>query len=72
MMSSCSGPHRPSLRQKNPRVRDFINVSGRGTVKEHVMFCGNPRPLADQMEEWFTAPACNGFVLAADQHAGRV
>ena len=29
------------------------------------MFCGNPRPVADQMEEWFTAPACDGFVLAA-------
>jgi hypothetical protein len=51
-------------------VRDFINVSGRGTVKEHVMFCGNPRPGADQMEEWFTAPACDGFVLAATSMPG--
>ena len=43
--------------KKNPTVRDFIDVSGRGTVKEHPMFCGNPKQVADQMEEWFTAPA---------------
>ena len=34
------------------------------------MFCGNPRPVADQMEEWFTAPACDGFVLAATSMPG--
>ena len=37
--------------KKNPTVRDFINVSGRGTVKEHTMFCGSPKQVADQMEE---------------------
>ena len=51
-------------------MRDFITVSGRGTVKEHVMFCGNPKQVADQMEEWFTAPACDGFVLAATNMPG--
>jgi FMN-dependent oxidoreductase (nitrilotriacetate monooxygenase family) len=56
--------------KKNPTVRDFITVSGRGTVKEHVMFCGNPKQVADQMEEWFTAPACDGFVLAATHMPG--
>jgi hypothetical protein len=35
--------------KKNPTVRDFINVSGRGTVKEHTMFCGSPKQVADQM-----------------------
>jgi Phage integrase family len=25
--------------KQNPTVRDFINVSGHGTVKEHTMFC---------------------------------
>ncbi len=54
----------------NPTVRDFINVSGRGTVKEHKMFCGTPKGVADQMEEWFTAPACDGFVLAASHMPG--
>ena len=56
--------------KKNPTVRDFITVSGRGTVKEHTMFCGNPQQVADQMEEWFTAPACDGFVLAASNMPG--
>jgi alkanesulfonate monooxygenase SsuD/methylene tetrahydromethanopterin reductase-like flavin-dependent oxidoreductase (luciferase family) len=56
--------------KKNPTVRDFINVSGRGTVKEHTMFCGSPKQVADQMEEWFTAPACDGFVLAASHVPG--
>jgi len=56
--------------KKNPTVRDFITVSGRGTVKEHTMFCGSPQQVADQMEEWFTAPACDGFVLAASHMPG--
>src|SRR5207244_9111562 len=56
--------------RKNPTVRDFIDISGRGTVKEHIMFCGNPRQVADQMEEWFAAPACDGFVLAATHMPG--
>ncbi|HEX3882287.1 MAG TPA: LLM class flavin-dependent oxidoreductase [Stellaceae bacterium] len=56
--------------KKNPTVRDFITVSGRGTVKEHPMFCGNPKQVADQMEAWFTAPACDGFVLASTSLPG--
>jgi FMN-dependent oxidoreductase (nitrilotriacetate monooxygenase family) len=56
--------------KNNPTVRDFITVSGRGTVKEHTMFCGSPKQVADQMEEWFTAPACDGFVLAASSMPG--
>jgi len=56
--------------KKNPTVRDFVEVSGRGTVKEHKMFCGTPKSVADQMEEWFTAPACDGFVLAATHMPG--
>jgi alkanesulfonate monooxygenase SsuD/methylene tetrahydromethanopterin reductase-like flavin-dependent oxidoreductase (luciferase family) len=56
--------------KKNPTVRDFIAVSGRGMVKEHPMFCGSPKQVADQMEEWFTAPACDGFVLAASSMPG--
>jgi alkanesulfonate monooxygenase SsuD/methylene tetrahydromethanopterin reductase-like flavin-dependent oxidoreductase (luciferase family) len=34
------------------------------------MFVGNPKQVADQMEEWFTAPACDGFVLAATNMPG--
>ncbi len=56
--------------KKNPTVRDFITVSGRGTIKEHVTFCGTPKQVADQMEEWFTTPVCDGFVLAASALPG--
>jgi FMN-dependent oxidoreductase (nitrilotriacetate monooxygenase family) len=56
--------------KRNPTVRDFIAISGRGTVKEHPVFCGNPKEVADQMEEWFAAPACDGFVLAATHMPG--
>jgi hypothetical protein len=34
------------------------------------MFCGNPKQVADQMEQWFTAPACDGFVLASTSLPG--
>jgi hypothetical protein len=34
------------------------------------MFCGSPKRVADQMEEWFVAPACDGFVLAASSMRG--
>jgi alkanesulfonate monooxygenase SsuD/methylene tetrahydromethanopterin reductase-like flavin-dependent oxidoreductase (luciferase family) len=56
--------------KKNPTVRDFVEVSGRGTIAEHKVFCGTPKTVADQMEEWFTAPACDGFVLAATHMPG--
>lgn len=56
--------------KKNPTVRDFVEVSGRGTIKEHKVFCGAAKSVADQMEEWFHAPACDGFVLAATQMPG--
>jgi FMN-dependent oxidoreductase (nitrilotriacetate monooxygenase family) len=56
--------------KKNPTVRDFVEVSGRGTVAEHKMFCGTPKSVADQMAEWFVAPACDGFVLAATHMPG--
>ena len=34
------------------------------------MFCGSAQQVADQMEEWFTAPACDGFVVAASHMPG--
>ena len=56
--------------KKNPTVRDFVEVSGRGTVAEHHMFVGTPKQVADEMEEWFNAPACDGFVIAATHMPG--
>jgi FMN-dependent oxidoreductase (nitrilotriacetate monooxygenase family) len=54
----------------NPTVRDFVHFSGRGTIGEFPIFCGTPTDVADQMEEWFTGRACDGFVLAATHTPG--
>ncbi len=56
--------------KQNPSVRDFVQFSGRGTIKEHHTFTGTPKIVADQMEEWFTGGACDGFVLAATHMPG--
>ena len=48
----------------NPSVKDFVEASGRGTVKEGPNFVGTPVQVADQMEEWFNG-ACDGFVIQA-------
>ncbi|MCB1741753.1 MAG: LLM class flavin-dependent oxidoreductase [Gammaproteobacteria bacterium] len=53
-----------------PSVRDFMEITGRGTLAEHPVFCGTPADVADQMEAWFSAPACDGFVLAATSIPG--
>ena len=31
---------------------------------------GTPQQASDQMEEWFTAGACDGFVIAATHMPG--
>jgi FMN-dependent oxidoreductase (nitrilotriacetate monooxygenase family) len=55
---------------KNPSVNDFIKASGRGTLSEFPVFTGTPAQVADQMETWFQAEACDGFVLAATHMPG--
>ena len=55
---------------KNPTVRDFLQHSGRGTLRELPRFIGTPKQVADQMEEWFSASACDGFVIAATHMPG--
>jgi len=56
--------------KRNPTVRDFMDVSGRGTIHDHPVFCGSPKDVADQMEQWFTTHACDGFVIAASHVPG--
>ncbi len=53
---------------KAPTIRDFITISGRGRV--HNPIVGGPKEVADQLEEWFVAPACDGFVLSATHVPG--
>ena len=54
--------------KKNPTVRDFIRISGRGRVHNPVV--GGPKEVADQLEAWFATPACDGFVLSATHVPG--
>ncbi len=54
--------------KKNPSVRDFIRISGRGRVQNAII--GGPKEVADRLEEWFAAPACDGFVLSATHVPG--
>jgi FMN-dependent oxidoreductase (nitrilotriacetate monooxygenase family) len=54
--------------KRNPTVRDFITISGRGSV-EHALV-GGPREVADVLEEHFAAEACDGFVVAATHVPG--
>ena len=45
----------------NPTVRDFIAVTQRGKLRDP--WIGTPTEIADIFEEWYTAPACDGFVI---------
>lgn len=50
--------------KKNPSVREFVEVSGRGSIKEGPCFVGTAKQVADEMEAWFDG-ACDGFVIQA-------
>ena len=50
------------------RIRDL--ASHRATLLQGPRFVGTGRQVADQMEEWFTTGACDGFVLAATHLPG--
>ncbi len=45
----------------NPTPRDFMEVTQRGRLNH--AWVGGPQEIADIMEEWFTTPACDGFVI---------
>src|SRR5262249_36533420 len=42
-----------------PTPRDFITITRRGKLPPP--WVGGPKEVADIFEEWFTAPACDGF-----------
>jgi FMN-dependent oxidoreductase (nitrilotriacetate monooxygenase family) len=50
------------------RIRDL--AGHRATLLQGPRFVGTPVQVADQMEEWFTDEACDGFVLAATHFPG--
>lgn len=52
-----------------PTVRDFMRITGRASLSHAIV--GDPVEIADYMEEWFTTPACDGFVIGCShQPAG--
>ena len=53
----------------NPTIRDFVQFSSRGTVREFPRFVGTPKDIADGLEEWFET-CCDGFVVAATHLPG--
>lgn len=52
----------------NPTVRDFMHYTGRGQL--HQPWVGSGKEIADKMEEWFTAEACDGFVVGGTHTPG--
>jgi FMN-dependent oxidoreductase (nitrilotriacetate monooxygenase family) len=56
------------LSGRDPTVRDFLNITQRG--RPHGAIVGSGKDIADQLEEWFTAHACDGFVIAGTHLPG--
>ena len=52
----------------NPTVRDFMRITGRGLLRHH--WIGGPKEVADRIEEWWSAPACDGFVVGPTHQPG--
>ena len=52
----------------NPTPRDFIKFSHR--ARPNKPFVGGPKEVADGLEQWFTEPVADGFVLAATHVPG--
>jgi FMN-dependent oxidoreductase (nitrilotriacetate monooxygenase family) len=54
----------------HPTVAHFIRFSGRGTLREFPVFAGTAGEIADEMEQWLSAKAADGFVVAATHVPG--
>jgi FMN-dependent oxidoreductase (nitrilotriacetate monooxygenase family) len=68
-MSGLQGIRDRVLRvKKNPTVRDFIQISGRGKTQNPTV--GGPKEIADALERFFVEGGCDGFVIAATHVPG--
>ena len=47
--------------RENSTLRDLYNLFA--VSRGYLIVCGTPAQVADSMEAWFTAPACDGFNL---------
>ena len=52
-----------ALGDRKPTPRDFIAITRRGKLPPP--WVGGPKEVADTFEAWFSAPACDGFVVGA-------
>ena len=52
-----------ALGDRKPTPRDFIAITRRGKLPPP--WVGDAKDVADRFEEWFAAPACDGFVVGA-------
>ncbi len=57
-----------AIGDRPPTTRDFMRVSSRASLNHAVV--GGPSELADHFEEWFTEPACDGFVIGGSYTPG--
>ena len=53
-----------------PTLREYLRRSAR--VRAHMSFVGTPEQLADKMQDWFEAGACDGFQPDAAGDSGGV
>jgi len=54
----------------NPTPRDFMRITRRGLLSDGHTMVGGPKDIADEMEEWFHSPACDGFVVGPTHQPG--
>ena len=52
----------------NPTTRDFMRITSRASLNHALV--GGPTEVADYFEEWFTEPACDGFVIGGSYTPG--
>ncbi len=73
-LDSATGMHgyvetvRQYMGDKAVTLRDL--AGHRATLRQSPRFVGTPEQVADQMQEWFDAKACDGFVVAATSLPG--
>lgn len=53
---------------KNPTVRDFMQVTGRGLLRN--AWVGGPKEIADRIEQWWSERGCDGFVIGPTHQPG--
>ena len=56
--------------KKNPTVRDFVEVSGRGTIDEHKVFCRYAEIGGRSDGGMVHRPCLRRFRSGCDAHAG--